>query len=86
MNKYTKQSSPGGGANTTKPMPGVGNGKAMPETKQVAGHSVASAPAPNKGQTSRSPQGEGGSTSAKTDGGGNSGNSSEALHRKIFGK
>lgn len=76
-----------GKPNATGPMPGVKNVPgSIPETKQVTGHSVASAAAKNRGQTARSPQGESGDTSPKTDGGGNAGNSSEALHRKIFGK
>ena len=75
-----------GKPNATGPMPGVKQHSEMPETKQVHGRSVTSPAAPNKGQTARSPQGEGGDTSPRTDGGGNAGNSSEALHRKIFGK
>lgn len=75
-----------GKPNQTKPMPGVKQHSSMPETKQIHGRSVSSPAAKNSGQTARSPQGEGGSTSPKTDGGGNSGNSSVDLHRKIFGK
>ncbi len=73
-----------GKQNANGPMPGVRQHSTMPDKKSVQG--MPSATARNSGQTARSPQGEGGDTSARTDGGGNSGNSSEALHRKIFGK
>lgn len=64
--------------------PAVKNMAPGPNSRQAHHKSVASPAAPSKGQTARSSQG--GSTSPKTDGGGGMGNSSEALHRKIFGK
>ena len=69
----------------TKSAPGFVREKAPgPQAKQVNYKSVASAPAPSKGQTARSSQG--GSTSPKSDGGGGMGNSAADLHRMICGK
>lgn len=83
----TKQIQSGGGnafgANSSG-HPDVRDKAPGPQAKQVNYKSVAQAPAPSKGQTARGSQS--GSTSPKTDGGGGMGNSSDALHRKIFGK
>ena len=54
-----------------------------PQVKQVD-YKQAKPGAPSSGQTAKSSQS--GTTSPQTDGGGGMGNSSEALHRKIFGK
>lgn len=64
--------------------PNVKNSAPGPMSKQVHVKAASSPPAPNKGQTAGSSQS--GSTSPKTDSGGGMGNSSEALHRQIFGK